>query len=345
MAESSSTRMRTRSSRNQGACDVLKATRGFDEDRARVYARRLDPTRWVDDELLQSFGLYDDFQTLATNAGLSMLVGLDCDTFETATKDFLSSFEDTLSTHGHQCSVSFTLNGVHYSINFEDFCASFGFDTEGDLGISDIVAAKSVETWGHISVRRDAEYLKAKISTVQNPTLRYFIYFLANTIFGRGEIGALTASDVSTVHVGLHPHVEHKPNLGALLIAQFRRQKNAPSGTIRVGGLVTQLLTFNNIAIPDAQPVAGSKVMDRIYLTSTHFLGVYGNSRHERAFQFTYTRRGQVIQELLPFSAAFSVFDRADWVLNDEQHHAARIADGREPNPDPFWDAAGGQLQ
>ena len=104
MAESSDARgMRTRSSRNQGAREHLKATRGFNEDRARVYACRLDPTRWVDDELLQSFGLYDDFQTLATNAGLSMLVGLDCDTFETATKDFLSSFEDTLSTHGHQC--------------------------------------------------------------------------------------------------------------------------------------------------------------------------------------------------------------------------------------------------
>jgi hypothetical protein len=83
--------------------------------------------------------------------------------------------------------------------------------------------------------------------------------------------------------------------------------------------------------------------MDRIYLTSTHFLGVYGNSHPERTFQFTYTRRGQVIQELLPFSAAFSMFDRADWVLNDKQHHAACIADGREPNPDPVWDAAGGQ--
>ena len=110
------------------------------------------------------------------------------------------------------------MSGIRRYVSFQAFCDSFGFSVEGDLGVTEAVSAESLATWERISVLRNTNYARQKITTIQNPTIRYFTYFLANTIFGCGDMGAMTASDLSVLHMGLHPVVQNRPNLGALLV-------------------------------------------------------------------------------------------------------------------------------
>ena len=117
----------------------------------------------------------------------------------------------------------------------------------------------------------------------------------------------------------------------------------APSGDIRMGGLVTQILTLNNIPIPPVDALAGSKLLDKTFCVSTHLLGVYRPNRRLRAFQFTFVRHGEVQQELLPFAQAFAIAGRNDWVLTPEEFHQAHILVGREQGEDnPDWEGAVG---
>ena len=69
----------------------------------------------------------------------------------------------------------------------------------------------------------------------------------------------------------LHPDVQVRPNLGALLIAHFRRQRLAPSGDIRIGGLVTQILISQGIAIPSVEALVGSKLLDGTFALAHDF--------------------------------------------------------------------------
>jgi hypothetical protein len=46
--------------------------------------------------------------------------------------------------------------------------------------------------WENISIHKHVDYTRNKIATIQNPTIRYFAMFIANTLFGRGDMGAIT---------------------------------------------------------------------------------------------------------------------------------------------------------
>ena len=144
--------------------------------------------------------------------------------------------------------------------------------------------------------------------------------------------------------MALHPDTTIRANLGALLIAHFRRQSSDGAGDIRIGGLVTQICIAHRIPIPQVEPVAGPKTMDRNFCISAKKIGKYLANPNYRAFQFTFEPHGPVQQELLPFPQAFSLAGRNSWVLSEEEMHNARALAGRvEGEEDPAWE--GGEEQ
>jgi hypothetical protein len=251
--------------------------------------------------------LKEDFERMADNMGMALFASLVRETFDQYTWEFLASFEDDLATHHQNCTVSFNLNHNRYNITYQQFCDCFGFSHEGETSLTDEITFESMAKWEHISVHRDMEYAKKKMTTIQNPTIRYFAMFLANTLFARGDIGAMMAPDMCLIHMALHPEMRAKPNLGALLIAHFRRQKSQSAGDIRCGSLITQIAYGCGIALAPIRPVAGIRTMDRNYMIGSTFLGVYAANRALCAYQFYFEPNGLVHQEMLPFVQAFGI--------------------------------------
>ena len=51
------------------------------------------------------------------------------------------------------------------------------------------------------------DYLRKKSATIQNPTIRYFHIFLVNSLFGKGDVGAMAGPEMSVIHMALHPEI------------------------------------------------------------------------------------------------------------------------------------------
>jgi hypothetical protein len=176
------------------------------------------------------------------------------------------------------------LNNTPECLTFEEFCGCFGFSTTGELDITDEVVQEAGEAWQHISVYMNQDYMRKKSATIQNPTIRYFTTFLANSLFAKGDTWAMASPEMSVICCALYPDMVHKMNLGALLIQHFRCQRVASSSDIRCGGLVTQIAYVRRFQMPVGNQVMGSKYLDANHMASTKFLGVYMENPRLRAY-------------------------------------------------------------
>jgi hypothetical protein len=184
------------------------------------------------------------------------------------------------------------------------------------------------------------DYLWKKSATIQNPFIRYFATFLANSLFAKGDTGAMASPEMSVICSALYPDMVHKMNLSALLIQHFRRQRAASSGDIRCGGLVTQISYARRLRMPSGNQVMSSKYLDANHMASTKFLGVYRENNHIRGYQFYFEFNGEIVQELLPFSGACGFPGKNTWVLSLEEFQTFRVAAGRGPalGGDASWE-------
>ncbi|KAK1678226.1 hypothetical protein QYE76_039074 [Lolium multiflorum] len=164
----------------------------FSKEYNRLSARKVLPAKWVDEGFLTAHGLSSDFTTLVGNAGMDIFSSLNCDMYKRATLEFLS--------------------------------------TSHELDITEGVVQEVSEAWRHISVHKNLNYLRKKSATIQNPTIHYFAAFLANSLFGKGDTGAMASPEMSVICSALYPDMENRMNLSALLIQHFHRQKSANSG-------------------------------------------------------------------------------------------------------------------
>ena len=88
---------RTSRSKRFLVAEALQAS--MNKDLARVFVRKVLPTRWADDTLLRHEDLQEYFYTMANNARMALFASLETDTFDRLTWEFLATFEDTLVSH------------------------------------------------------------------------------------------------------------------------------------------------------------------------------------------------------------------------------------------------------
>ena len=150
----------------------------------------------------------------------------DHPTYAELTWEFLSTFYDDLKEKGKQCTVGFSINNQQYELSFEQFCDAFGFSYDGEPIITNAYSVSSGNAWAAISVNGGRDFYQKKMTTIQNPTIRYFTMFLANTLLGRGDTGAMANPDMAMITKALFPNEVQSLNPGALLIAHFRHQSN-----------------------------------------------------------------------------------------------------------------------
>jgi hypothetical protein len=149
--------------------------------------------------------------------------------------------------------------------------------------------------------------------------------FLMNTLFRRGDIGAMIGSDISMLHMALHANSLMSLNLGGLLVTHFCCERSNPAGDICCGGLITKIaygltiLRLPTFAMSPA-PLLWIELYDWF-----HFLGVYAPNLMLRAYQFTFEPNDPTQQKVLPFYQDFDLQGRNRWVLNKEELHNIRV--------------------
>lgn len=139
----------------------------FNKKYKRLSARKVLPTKWVDEEFLSAQGLSNDFTTLVRNAGMEVFSSLSCDTYKRATLEFLATFHDNLAILGCDTIVSFSFNNTPHCLTFEEFFGCFGFSTGGGLEITEEVVQEAQEAWQRISVHRNLNYLRKRTATIR----------------------------------------------------------------------------------------------------------------------------------------------------------------------------------
>ena len=65
---------------------------------------------------------------------------------------------------------------------------------------ADVELAEMCGTWETISILDSSDYLKKKMSTIQNPTIPYFALLVCNALFARENVGAM-AHQIGRAHV------------------------------------------------------------------------------------------------------------------------------------------------
>lgn len=234
----------------------------------------MTPTKWKCDAFLESHGLHNDFAWLADNVGMGVFSNFHYLTYCGITVKFLSTFEHTLEDSIVPVSSSFTLGGVLHTMMLEQWCNVFGFENRGVLDTRGFPIADALGTWDLISIKDEHDLSAKKVSSIQNPAVRYFMIFLANTIFSRENIGGMLSYDMCMLHTALQPKYTPKPNLGAFLMLHLGRQHKKPRGTIVVGGIVTRLAEHFGLDIDEMPHVPGPTVLNRRIMTNTHFIGL-----------------------------------------------------------------------
>lgn len=136
---------------------------------------------------------------MCANVGLYNIAYASHYTNTDLTHKFLASFYDDYKEKGNACTVSFTINQRPYKITFQQFCEAFGFPQEGVSTFTNSYSISSWETWEVISVNSGRDFYQKKMSTIQNPTIRCFALFIANTLLGRGDTGSMANADMAMI--------------------------------------------------------------------------------------------------------------------------------------------------
>ena len=116
------------------------------------------------------------------------------------------------------CAISFTMNRTHYEVSFEQFCNAFSFPQTRESNITNLYSVTSGETWEVIYVNGGSQFYQKKMSTIQNPTIRYYALFLTNTLLGRGDTGSMANADMAMITKALFPTSPQSSSPVALLI-------------------------------------------------------------------------------------------------------------------------------
>lgn len=126
------------------------------------------------------------------------------------------------------------------------------------------------------------------------------------------------------LHAALNPHLAEKPNLEALMIAHFRKQWKHASGGVRIGGLITHIISRFHISLVGRKEVpSGPTVLNRGVMVASRFLRPDRAHGGDHSYQCPLPNEEIVAVRLL-LRQAFEVSTHQGWVLTLDQINQAR---------------------
>jgi hypothetical protein len=200
----SSMSTRTRRGTSRVSTNLEEAHQWEDDALYAAESLRVHSTGWLDPEVIQAWGMHEDFQAFATTTWLLEFSRHPKKTYKEISREFIATFRFELiksykeSKRGKEVAPTFTIKfsmmNQCFVMSLEEFCNVIHIENTGRW--DDILGDSNPELvsfWRSISVNVSPRLNRGKLTHIQHPALRYFALFLAGGFLARDNSSACTS--------------------------------------------------------------------------------------------------------------------------------------------------------
>jgi ATHILA ORF-1 family protein len=172
------------------------------------------------------------------------------DVYPRLTFEFLVTLTRHESSKGRY--ITFNALNMVYSMSYLDVAGAFNWVLRNNEYVVPS-EADIMSFWLAITGNRVYRGSGNKISHVYHPAMWYIFRFLSMTIFCHGEPGGVTKPELAAMRSFL-VYDQGTPDWVDIFVERCLAVRNADRGKIGMGGMVTLLVMFLGIEIPDNVP-------------------------------------------------------------------------------------------
>uniref|UniRef100_A0A803LM06 Arabidopsis retrotransposon Orf1 C-terminal domain-containing protein n=1 Tax=Chenopodium quinoa TaxID=63459 RepID=A0A803LM06_CHEQI len=206
--------------------------------------RKIKPTLCYSQDNGKKLGVDDFLQEIGRRCGWSKVLNLKEEVYPDLVIEFLNSL--VVSDNGD---ISFSLDGVSYSMAPKEVNEIFGWPCDGTIGPSEFGSFWGDKNglqfhqkmfWRELTGRDDWKVGLTKSFSIVNPMPRILHRLLLQVFFPKTEMGQIATSDFKMLWRFLHGDRDRMGQLdfGKFLIAAFLVERNKPKWPITMGSFV-----------------------------------------------------------------------------------------------------------
>jgi hypothetical protein len=212
---------------------------------------------------LSDAGILNDFLLLVNRVGLTTYMMDESNQYAILTKIFVESFKFT-NAH-YNPSIAFKIYDRPITMSLERFCNILGIPMFGIARKMLQQPADLVELYRGVTSDDDRIAQRGKIRNIQLPAIRYFTYYLATSVLGRGN-----TSNISNYHLAFLAtalDVSRKYNLGAIIAHRL-----ASKGPIYGGIIAARIVSALELPIAPHDILLTPQRLDLAAMKLHHFV-------------------------------------------------------------------------
>jgi hypothetical protein len=179
------------------------------------------------------------------------------------TKIFVEIFKFTNSPF--KPSIAFKIYDKYINMSLEKFCCTLGIPMFGTAKRIQNQPADLLELYRGVANDDDRTAQRGKIRNIQLPDIRYFAYYLATSILGRGNTSNISNFHLAFLAIALD--ISKKYNLGALIARRL-----AARGPIYGGIIATHIVDALGLFIAPSYTLLVPQRLDLAAMKLHHFV-------------------------------------------------------------------------
>jgi hypothetical protein len=256
---------------------------------------------------LSATGILEDFLLLVDRVGLTTYMMDEINQYAMLTKIFVESFKFTNSHF--KPSIAFKIYDKSVTMSLEKFCGILGIPIFGTAKKIQNRPADLLELYRGVINNDDRIAQRGKIRNIQLPAIRYFTYYLATSILGRGNTSNISNYHLAFLAIALD--ISKKYNLGALIARRL-----AARGPIYGGIIAARIVAALGISIAPYDTLLAPQRLDLAAIKLHHF--VTANSCAGKLVYRMLFTDGEEREVPVPQPSLFSVC-RRPWSRSKEE--------------------------
>ncbi|KAL6529445.1 hypothetical protein OROGR_015068 [Orobanche gracilis] len=265
---------------------------------------------------MNTMGIKDDVMKFLERIGWAWMMTQKWVTYRSLTLEFFSTLVVRHDPISHEPSaLIFRLNNQDRRLTIQELENVYHLKTGGEYHVNRFKCENYWRSMVEYPGSGPRYYVPkaAKGSSLRNPVLRYLHKVIANTIYGRKEIGPITLREL---YILTHMLDGTIPATSAMLAEHFDDVATKPKGEIWVGGFITPIALHFGISLDQRTPLAGNMLL------SFSVLRIMGILEYE----FIQHDNDRFLIPNTPLTTIDSIRDMRNLQMATEEHRRARMA-------------------